>query len=194
MRKVPQAAQLRDLVRRFWPFQRALTSHPRAVGEEATSGRKADPLFDGDELDQALRLQSEGRLQEALQTLAQSDLEQTPYALYCASLILEGLGLHRDAAGALAEALIEAPDCVTLHFRLACNLLSCGEAEAAEASLLTTLSLQSDHAPSLALLGGQFLLRGQRDEACVYLEQAALCDPEDGSIQRMLETARGDLG
>jgi Fe-S-cluster containining protein len=188
-RDVPRASELRDLVRAFWPFQSRSHRHAESgTLPVALNPGSARPV--GDALDQALQLQSEERLPEALQALAESDLEQTSYSLYCVSLILEGLGCHEDAARALKEALLDAPDCVPLHFRLACNLLYSGQGEEGEEEFRKTLELEPEHVQALALLGGHLFTQGQNEDALQYLLRASRLEPDNLSIQRMLQVVK----
>ena len=179
---VPKASDLRSLVRRYWPYSNA------PVSSSYENTELEDSLeFQGDALDRALFLQSQGDLPQALEVLAVSDLEQTPYSLYCLSLILEGLKLHKDACRALEEALLEAPECSTLHFRLACNRFPNNQPELAAESLERVLCLEPDHVQAMALLAGYFLQNGKRTEARVRLEKAKLLDPEDPFVCRLWE-------
>lgn len=180
---VPLAARLRELVREFWPYESTGEPSGRSNSTSYTD------LSQGDELDQALQLQAEGKLQEALELMAGSDLAQTPYSLYCASLILEGLGRHRDALRALDEALLEAEHSEILHFRRACNLLAAGLSSEGIGALRQTLERRSDHQQALTLLGGQLLREGRIIEARGYLERALELAPNDTSASRLLAVA-----
>lgn len=178
---VPQAEALRDLFRKYWPYQANQSIEPN---KPVTGEASLEPW--GDALDQALFWQARGELQKALETLAQSDLEQTPYALYCLSLILEGLGLQADAARALEEALGEAPDCAPLHFRLACNFYGCGRLDDAVTHFKRTLDLRPEKTEAWALLGAHYLRQGSLEEARSCLVRALELDPQNSTYERML--------
>ena len=182
---VPQAEALRTLVRRYWPFQAS-----RTIEFSTPVSDEASPEPWGDALEQALFWQARGELQKALETLAESDLEQTPYALYCLSLILEGLGLQADAVQALEEALLEAPDCAPLHFRLACNLYGCGGHDDAVIHFKRTLDLCPEKIEAWALLGAHYLRNGSSEEARTCLVRALELDPQNSTYERMLAMCR----
>lgn len=180
-RAVPQAEALRALVRRYWPYQAARATELRAPGG---GGASSEPW--GDALEQALFWQAQGELTRALETLAESDLEQTPYVLYCLSLILEGLGLQSEAARALEEALQEAPDCAPLHFRLACNLYGCGRREDAVTHFERTLDLWPEKTEAWALLGAHHLQSGSSEKARSCLLRALELEPSNSTYEKML--------
>jgi tetratricopeptide (TPR) repeat protein len=191
--EVPEADRLRELSRLFWPFwaDEYGSKNQTAVGgpESGPLLRSGTSLHLGDPLDQALALQAQGDLQGALELLAQSDIEETPYALYCLSLILEGLGHYEDAARALEQALQDAPECGPIHFRRACNLLAVGRTEAATVALRQTVELTPDHVQALGLLGGQLLRDGLFKEAAEHLLEAVRLDPQNASLRRLLDLA-----
>lgn len=178
--KVPQALELRDLVRKFWPYKSPSIYVQDPVGGDAPAPELSDAL------DRALYLQSEGRLQEALETMAESDLEETPYVLYCLALLLEGLGHHSEAVRALEQALSEVPDTVLLRFRKGCNLVALGRMESAVAEFRRTLKLEPSHTDARAMLAGCLMGLGQLEAAKEELEIVKSRDPNHRSVTRML--------
>ncbi len=182
--KVPLAAELKELARSFWPYQRECdspsecpedTSHP-----EGTSHFDHDspPVYsvmgvashsEGDALDRALNLMNRGLLLEALAEFEASDLPSTPYVMYCLSLVFEGLERHGDACTALQVALQQAPDCAPLWFRLGCNRYSLGQLESGAQAFQRTVELDPGHALAHALLGSHYLEHGEHERARSYL-------------------------
>ena len=181
--EVPQARALRALVRRFWPYQSGPDLAPEVVGESFVETN----LQAGDALDQALVLQSQGKPEEALALLIESDIEDSPYSLYCVGLMLESQQRHEEACLAFSQGLKEAPECVPLHFRLGCNLLSSGQLDQAEETLRTVLQLDEEHVPCLALLGGLMYTLGRLEEASSLLKRAENLDPTNEHVLRMLQ-------
>lgn len=183
---VPLAAELRELVRAYWPHQQEHFTTPSAPGDAPSpSGLEAE----GDALDQALQLMSRGELQRALSVFEESELPSTPFVLYCLSLAFEGLERHGDAVVALQVASAEAPECPPLWFRLACNLHACGRQEESEAAFRRTLELAPEHALAHGLLGGQLLTAGRLPEALASLRAALALAPERESFRRLLQQA-----
>ena len=183
---VPLAGELRDLVRRYWPFG---PEHFDEAAPDPSDGFSPVRTA-GDALDRALVLMSQERLQEALEEFEASDLPSTPYVLYCLSLVFEGLERHADACTALTVALEDAPECVPLWFRLACNRYSQGLAEPSEQAFLKTLELNPAHALAHGLLGGHYLEAGRKAEAVEHLRKATQLAPELESFPRLLEQAK----
>lgn len=179
-REVPEATTLRDLVRRFWPYRREVEeSYGSDVGESVLEEQD-------DALDRALALQSQGHLQEALQTLASSELEEIPYVMYCLALILEGLGFHEEALRALGQALDEVPELALLRFRLACNLVALQRFPEAIDELQHLLLQTPEHDDARALLGGCYFTLGRVEEARDELLKVRLRNPGHSSAERML--------
>lgn len=177
---VPEAISLRDLVRRFWPYQQTLAQVETAHSESLS-------LEEGeDALDRALALQAEGRLQQALETLAESDLEEIPYVMYCLALILEGLGFHEEAARALRQALEEVPGLTVLRFRLACNLATLKRFDQAAAEAEAIFSESPTHSDAGALLGGCYFAVGKVEQARDVLLQVLNHNPEHSAARNML--------
>lgn len=172
---VPLAAQLRDLVRRYWPYRQdhfeAALEPPASFVPFPTAPTAADAL------DRALHLMSQGRLQEALDEFEASDLPSTPYVLYCLSLVFEGLQRHADSITALTVALEQVPNCVPLWFRLACNRFSDGDHQGAEQAFLETVRLSPDHALAHGFLGGHYAALGRTEEALRHLRRAPAQEP-----------------
>lgn len=182
---VPEGVNLRELGRDYWPYQKSEDFiFSETVQEHGPGVREEDPLG------YALFVQSQGRPLEALQFLADRDVEETPFALYCVALMLEEIGSFERAAQALEQALAEAPHCVPLHFRLACNELSLGNSEKACAHLKATLSLKSTHSPALGMLGAHCLLNEEFASAVQYLTQAVGLEPANESFLKLLKTAK----
>jgi Fe-S-cluster containining protein len=181
---VPKAADLRELSRSYWPYQQEYFRTGEGPLEPVPLPSEAQA---GDALDRALRLLSHGNLHQALAEFEASDLPSTPLVLYCLSLVFEGLGRHRDARTALEAALDEAPDCLPLWFRLACNLCADGQMDEAEAAFRRTLELNPDHALAHGLLGGKLLNEGRREEALNHLRAATSLEPESATFRRWLE-------
>lgn len=181
---VPLAAELRDLVRRYWPFQ---TAHFEKAAPDPQEGSTTVKPGAGDALDRALHLMSQNRLQEALCEFEASELPSTPYVLYCLSLVFEGLERHADACQALEVALEQAPDCVPLWFRLACNRYSQGRDLESEKAFLRTLELNPNHALAHGLLGAHYQRQGQTEAALRHLRQAHRLAPELESFSRLLQ-------
>lgn len=193
---VPLAGELRELVRTYWPFQ---PEHFKEAAPEietlvaSVAGTETARPGPEDALDRALHLMSQNRLQEALFEFEASDLPSTPYVLYCLSLAFEGLGRHKDACQALEVALEQAPDCVPLWFRLACNRYSEGQREAdSERAFLRTLQLNPDHALAHGLLGAHYQRQGRREEALRHLRRARQLAPELESFSRLLSACENE--
>lgn len=179
-REVPEAVSLRDLVRRFWPYRRA-----REDTQAFASGTPA--LEEGeDALDRALALQAQGRLQEALETLAQSELEEIPYVMYCLALILEGLGFHEEALRALRQALEEVPELPLLRFREACNLVALKRFDEAVTVLDALFAEDPVHSDAGALLAGCYFTLGKMEQARAVLLAVLEQAPGHPSAMRML--------
>lgn len=184
---VPKAQELRNLVRMFWPHQ--TLSWEGQLADFQT----VDSLESGDALDQALMLQSQGRSEEALTLLINSEIEDSPFSLYCVGLMLESQERFQEASLAFKEGLKEAPGCVSLQFRLGCALLSGGEDEVADLAFQSTLDLAPDHVPCLALLGGLRYTQGRMRQARELLEKASVLEPENRQVDRMLKRVGASL-
>lgn len=180
---VPLAAELRDLVRRYWPYQ---ADHFDEAAPDPKEGSTVSCPGAGDALDRALALMAQDRLQAALEEFEASDLPSTPYVLYCLSLVFEGLERHADACQALEVAIEQAPDCVPLWFRLACNRYSQGQDAESERAFLGTLELNPNHALAHSLLGGHYRRQGQKEEALSHLRRARELAPQLESFRRLL--------
>lgn len=184
--KVPYATELKELARSFWPYC-------REPFEQASAARSPTPgmalqACEGDALDRALSLLSQGDLQAALVEFETSDLPSTPYVLYCLSLVFEGLARHGDACTALEVAIQQAPECVPLWFRLGCNLYSLGNVEQGVEAFHRTLELDESHPESHALLGSHYLQNGQRDSALLHLARSLALRP-DPTVEGWLRAA-----
>lgn len=182
--EVPQAQRFRRLVRRasLYSGARVDSCSPPTAGP----GEGA-----GDDLDRALALQLEGRLQEAARCLQQSTLERSAYFLYCQALIWEGLAEHLQALAALERALTQEPECPTLWFRLSCNAFQAGRLETAAQGFVETVRLDPNHAQAWGFLGCLFLQSGNAKKAMGPLSRAVALEPENPSFVRFLDMARG---
>lgn len=182
---VPQAAELKDLVRRFWPLARSWKIPEGPMGPDTLPSDMAD----GDALDRALTLQARGSLSEALRELDQSDLERSPYFLYVMGLVLEGMGRYEDAVQALREGLDDAPESATLWFRYGCNLYALGLCDSAESAFRETVALQEGHASAHGMLGAHLLRIRRASEAMRHLRRARELEPDNPVFGRLLENA-----
>ncbi len=182
---VPQAAELRDLVRRFWP----MVSPSTAPDGSLAVGKTGAEVSGGDGLDRALILQHRGSLSKALSELNESDLERTPYFLYVLSLVLEGMERHAEAAQALREGLDEAPESAALWFRYGCNLYAQGHCESAESAFREAVSRHEGHASAQGMLGAHCLRSGRLTEAVLFLRRAQDLDPDNPVFGRLLDSA-----
>jgi Fe-S-cluster containining protein len=186
---VPLAAELRELSRGYWPYQREHFPNAERL-EQAGFDSHPTAAPAGDALDRSLLRMASGELEQALQELEASDLPSTPYVLYCLSLIFEGLARHDDAVTALEVALEQAPECCPLWFRLACNLTSLGQLWRAEQAFRRSIELQPEHSQAHGLLGGLLLGQGLATAALPLLERAQDLDPSSEPIRRLLQRAR----
>ena len=183
LKSVPLAAELKELARAFWPYQRE-----HFQGGEAGEGGLAIAGEEGDALDRALSLMNEGRLEEALLTFERSELPSTPYVLYCLTLVFEGMERYGDARTALAAALGLAPECVPLWFRLGCNLTLLGESEEAEEAFRKVIEIAPQHALAHAFLGSHALNEGRYQKAAVHLTRSLKLAPNP-TVENWLEQA-----
>ncbi|MGE0493032.1 MAG: tetratricopeptide repeat protein [Vulcanimicrobiota bacterium] len=177
--EVPQARQLRELVRDYWPHRQQRVS----LGQPTAPGPDADPL------EQALWLQHQGHFDEALAQLESADLSRTPYFLYCLALILEGLGQFAPAQAALEEALEAAPEVGTLWFRLGCVRFSRGLD--AVAAFDQACRFDPDNGRAWGFLGCAWLQKGCPSEAVEPLRRAVEMIPEEDAFARYLALATG---
>ena len=182
---VPLAAELRDLVRHYWPYQ---ADHFDEAAPDPKEGSTVTHPGTGDALDRALALMAQDRLQDGLNEFEASDLPSTPYVLYCLSLVFEGLERHANACQALEVAIEQAPECVPLWFRLACNRYSEGKNQESEKAFLRTLELNPNHAMAHGLLGGHYQRQGQKQEALRHLRRAHELAPQLDSFRRLLNS------
>lgn len=189
--KVPLAAELKELARSFWPYQRECpegTSHFDRDLSPTYPGMEVASHSEGDALDSALSLMSQGRLFEALAEFEASDLPSTPYVMYCLSLVFEGLERHGDACTALSVAIEQAPDCVPLWFRLGCNRYSLGQLESGAEAFQRTVELNPKHALAHALLGSHYLSQSKLGKARFHLAQSLALRP-DPRVESWLQAA-----
>ena len=180
LQDVPKAAELKELARSFWAYQRPTRaeSAERAVTEG--SGGEHEPWqgAEGDALDRALVLMAQGQLQQALSEFEASDLPSTPYVLYCLSLVFEGLERYSDAITALTAALQQAPECAPLWFRLGCSLYTTGQTQSALKAFEKTLAHDPEHATAHALLGSHCLQHRELEKARTHLEASWKLRPD----------------
>lgn len=213
--KVPLAAELKELARSFWPYQREYqvpsgydspsgcdvpserpedTSHPEGMSHlnrdssPRSPGIEVASYSEGDALDRVLNLMNQGRLLEALAEFEASALPSTPYVLYCLSLVFEGLERHGDACTALQVAIEQAPDCAPLWFRLGCNRYSLGQLESGAEAFQRTVELNPKHALAHALLGSHYLSQSKLGKARFHLAQSLALRP-DPRVESWLQAA-----
>lgn len=181
--QVPLAADLRDLVRRYWPFRKP---RPSVVAADCSL------LAQGDPLERALFHQTRGELPLALEELqrVEEPLRETPYFLYCLSLVLEGLGLHQEAAQALGQLLKSAPDSHEAWYRLGCNRFASDDRAGAYTAFERTVEIYPQHPVAWGLMGCENLLQGDPETAAVHLERAVANSPENEIFRSRLAQCR----
>jgi Fe-S-cluster containining protein len=189
---VPQAAELRDLARRYWLYRAdplGAIGQPGPLAPVRSGPRDDTEASSEPSLERALGWLSQGLAEQALQEFESSDLPSTAYVLYCLSLVFEELRRHSDACTALGVALEQEPECALLWFRLACNQFALEDPVAAEQSFLKTLRLEPEHPLAHGMLGGLLLQKGRLSEALDHLRTACRLTPWQDGFARMLAAA-----
>ena len=160
---------------------------PAAMSEVELEKNVEDPT--GRELREAMKLQADGKMEEALRVVRQ-EMQLAPDdprpALLESRFLLLG-GRLDDALAAAERALAMAPGSPDGHYQRGSVLFSMQQPEAAEAAYQQALAISPEHTATLNDYAVLLMEQGRNDEARQMLERALEVRPDDELAAANLE-------
>jgi tetratricopeptide (TPR) repeat protein len=174
---LPQSRPLRALTREFELFLRSPQSHYESTQGPGTTAEAAEFFQHGDELDRALALQAQGRLEEALEQVLSAP--EGNYREYSLALLYSIQDNHLEAAQHFSALARRIPSRAEFHYYAGYHMLFMGRVAEAVAALHQAVQAEPDHSMSWGLLGYLDFQKGRWMEAAEYFRQARQADPSN---------------
>ena len=175
--KVPEADNLTQLSRRYWPYRMRRREVQASTLFQAAG---VDPT-----LAQALELVAREEHESAVE-LALSEEVSDPFSQYCQALILEQAGRPDLACSVLIDALHDTPKSADLWYRLGSAFLVMGRLENSQRAFSRATTFDSRFAQAWGMLGLCLYQNGQREKAQDAIEKAVELEGQDGRFSHYL--------